>query len=234
MRNNNSDPTAVPEDRRRKRPMAAFAFTAVACLAAVGSASLVYQASSAAFTASTENHTDSFTAGALALSDNDSNAAMFTVAGLVPGSSGSSCITVTYTGTVVPSAPVQVYVAAGDATDTAGSGGGGTSAYLNFSLETATGSGIFGSGAACTGLTGTTIFGNTADTVVTAGRMLSDFVAKNTYSTGGTTSVSSGWTPSSGASTTKVFRFNYKMATDTPNSAMGALAVVKITWEARS
>ncbi|MEU0560674.1 hypothetical protein [Dactylosporangium sp. NPDC006015] len=159
---------------------------------------------------------------------------MFNVSGLVPGAGGSACITVSWTGTVTPSAPVQLYVASGDATDTPGGGGGGTMPYLNWSVEKAAGTGIFGSGASCTGLTGTTIFGNTADTVVTAGRMLSDFTVKSTYSAAGTTSVSSGWTPAGNVAGTTVFRFNYRMATDTPNSAMGAVAVVKITWEARS
>jgi hypothetical protein len=198
----------------------------------MGASFVVYQASSAAFITTTENHGNSFSTGALALTDNDSDGAMFSISNMIPGSSGSSCITVTYTGTVNPSAPVQLYVASGDATDTPGSGGGGTTSSLNWSVETATGSGIFGSGASCTGLSGTTIFGNTADTAITAGRMLSDFITKNTYSSGGATSVSSAWTPSTG--NTKVFRFNYKLATDAPNTAMGATVSLKITWEAHS
>jgi hypothetical protein len=146
----------------------------------------------------------------------------------VPGSSGSSCITVSYNGSVGPSAPIQLYVAAGDATDTPGSGGGGTASSINWSVETAAGSGIFGSGASCTSLASpTTVFGNTADTVITAGRMLSDFIGKNTYSSGGTTSVSTAWTPTTGA--TKVFRFTYKLATDVLNTSMGATVALKIT-----
>ncbi len=170
----------------------------------------------------------------LALTDNDSNSAMFSAAGLVPGSSGSSCITVSWSGTVAPSAPVQVYVAPGDATDVPAGGGTGVTPNLNWSVETATGSGIFGSGSSCTSLSGTTIFGNPADTTITSGRMLSDFVAKNAYSPGETTSVSSGWTPTANVTSTRVFRFNYKLASDAPNSAMGASATVRITWEARS
>ncbi|WP_433046181.1 hypothetical protein [Dactylosporangium sp. CS-033363] len=209
---------------------------ALAVAAAISASSItVYQASSAAFSTTTANPGNTFTTGALALTDNDTNTAMFNVSGLVPGNSGSSCITVTWAGTVTPSAPVQLYVATGDATDTPGSGGGGTTPYINWSVEKATGTGIFGNGASCTGLSGTTtIFGNTADTAVTAGRMLSDFTAKNTYSASGTTSVSSAWTPVANVGSSVVFRFNYRMATDTPISAMGATAVVKITWEARS
>ncbi len=205
----------------------------VVALALVISSLLIYRASYAAFSTTTENHGNTFSAGALGLSDNDSNTAIFNATNLVPGSSGSSCITVTYTGTIAPSAPVQLYVAPGDSVDTPGSGGGGGEPAIDWSVETAAGSGIFGAGAGCTGLTGTTIFGNTAVTTVTAGDMLSDFVARNAYSTTGTTSVSSGWTPGTGTSTI-VFRFNYKMASDAPNTAMGASATVKITWEARS
>jgi hypothetical protein len=219
---------------RRGRSKGAIAVGVVA--AAMMTASLVvYQASSAAFTTSTENHGDTFVTGALALSDNDGGStALFTVGNLLPGDSGSSCITVSYTGTAIPSAPVQLYVAAGDGTDTPGSGGGGVTPAINWSVETAAGSGVLGNGAACTGLSGTsTIWGNTADTAITAGHMLSDFIGKNAYSSGGTTSVSSAWTPTTGT-TTKVFRLNYKLATDAPNSAMGASVGLKITWEAHS
>jgi hypothetical protein len=206
----------------------------VVAAAVIAASFVIYQASSAAFVTNTVNPNNSFSTGTLALTDNDSNGAMFSVSGLIPGASGSSCITVTYNGSVAPSAPIQLYVAPGDATDVAGSGGAGTTPDINWSVETATGSGIFGSGAPCTGLSGTTIFGNTADTTITAGRMLSDFITKNTYDATGTTSVSSAWTPSAGVTSTKVFRFNYKLATDTPNTAMGATATLKITWESHS
>ncbi|MDG6103975.1 hypothetical protein Daura_23355 [Dactylosporangium aurantiacum] len=216
---------------RRRTRWGGAASVVVALTACTG---VVYHTSYAAFSASTSNSANTLTAGVLALTDNDSNAAMFNVSGLVPGASGSSCVTVSWSGTVTPSAPVQLFVAPGDATDTPGSGGGGVASSINWSVETAAGTGIFGSGGSCTGLTGSTVFGNTADTAITAGRMLSDFTAKNAYSAGATTSVSSAWTPVANVASTRVFRFNYKLATDAPNSAMGASAVVKITWETRS
>ncbi|MEV4637396.1 hypothetical protein AB0J80_08600 [Actinoplanes sp. NPDC049548] len=200
----------------------------------IGSGFVVYEASSADFVTSAENPNNSFTTGALELTDNDSDSALFSVSNLIPGASGSSCITVTYDGTVAPSAPVQLYVKTGDATDTPGSGGGGATPNINWSIETATGAGVFGSGASCTGLAGTPIFGNTADTTITAGRMLSDFVAKNAYDPSGVTSVSSGWLPPANVASTKVFRFTYKLATNTPSSAMGATVDLKITWEGHS
>jgi hypothetical protein len=187
-----------------------------------------------AFTATTVSTGNSFSAGSVALTDNDTSTALFTTAALKPGDSGTACITVSYSGSLSPSAPVQLYVAPGDASDVPGSGGGTVAPSLDFSVETATGSGIFGTGAPCTGLAGATVFGDPAGTATSAGNMLSDLVARNAYSVGGTTSVSSAWTPVGGSTTTKVFRFHYALASDTPNTAQGAVATVKLTWEARS
>jgi hypothetical protein len=208
----------------------------VVCVAALIAGSLAYEGTASALTATSTSAGNSFTAGTITLSDNTGSSAMFTTAGVVPGASGSWCVTVTHTGTVTPSAPLQAYVASGSATDTPGFGGSGIAAHLNWSVEVADGSGVSGSGAACTGLTGTTLlFGNTADFLITPGRMLSDFVAtKNAYSAGGTSSVSSGWTPMAGVTSSKVFRFNYRMAANTPDSTRSAQAVVTITWQVRS
>ncbi|MCW2539141.1 MAG: hypothetical protein JWN95_866 [Frankiales bacterium] len=228
-----STDSSAPRPRASRRT-GRLLFAAGVPLGLLGAGALVWQASYAAFSSTTVNPGNTFTAGSVVLTDNDSGTAVFTTAALKPGDSGSSCITVTYSGSLTPSAPVQLYVASGDATDTPGSGGGALSTALDFSVETATGSGIFGSGAPCTALSGTAIFGSAANTTITAGAMLSDFVAKNAYSSGGTTSVSSAWTPTGGSSTTKVFRFNYALATDAPNTAQGAVATVKLTWESRS
>ena len=70
------------------------------------SALLVWQASNAAFSATTSNPGNSWTAGSVTLTDDDggtsptTGTAMFSAAGLVPGSTGSHCIAVTSTGTV--------------------------------------------------------------------------------------------------------------------------------------
>jgi hypothetical protein len=68
----------------------------------MGSGALVWQASSAAFTAQTTNPGNAWESGQVALTDDDSNGVMFALgsANLTPGDSGSRCIEVTYGGDV--------------------------------------------------------------------------------------------------------------------------------------
>jgi predicted ribosomally synthesized peptide with SipW-like signal peptide len=54
----------------------------------------------AALTASTSNAGNSFSAGTVSLTDNDSGTAMFTVANWTPGTPETRCLQVTYTGTL--------------------------------------------------------------------------------------------------------------------------------------
>ena len=77
----------------------------------VVSAALVWQASYAAFTATTSTPTNNWSTGSVTLTDNDSGAALFTATNLGGGTTGSRCITVTYGGSVVP-ANVRLYGAA--------------------------------------------------------------------------------------------------------------------------
>lgn len=69
---------------------------------------LVVTASSAAFTATTDNTGNAFNAATIALSDDDGGTAMFNVTGMVPGDTTEGCITVTYTGTADPGV-VKIY-----------------------------------------------------------------------------------------------------------------------------
>lgn len=82
---------------------------------------LVVTASSAAFTATTDNTGNAFNAATIALSDDDGGTAMFDVSGLVPGDVTTGCITVTYTGTADP-AVVKIYQGAYTETDGAADG----------------------------------------------------------------------------------------------------------------
>lgn len=100
--------------------MASHRKTLIAAAVPVGfllSGALVWQASYAAFTATTENTGNSWQAGTVVLSDNDSGSAMFTATGLVPGSTGARCIQVSYTGNVA--AGVRLFGAYGASTDLA-------------------------------------------------------------------------------------------------------------------
>lgn len=145
------------------------------------SGGLVWQASSAAFTASTQNGSNTWSSGQVLISDNDGGTAMWTATGLVPGSTGTNCIEVTYGGNVASA--VKLY--ATPYTGTLGQ-------YITMEIEE-------GSGVSCA-VPGTYTSLNpgpaTLDAFVTA--------PHNTYGTG----VSS-WEPS--ATATRPYRFTYTL-----------------------
>jgi hypothetical protein len=94
------------KNKRRRRALRAAA--PVAGLLAAGL--LVWQGSYAAFSATTQNNTDAWTSGSLALTNNGGTAvyagtttATFNELNLKPGSTGSKCITVKSTGTAAGS-----------------------------------------------------------------------------------------------------------------------------------
>ncbi len=68
---------------------------------------LIIDQSRAAFTATTDNAGNAFSAGTIALT-NDAGSAMFSVTGMVPGDVATGCLTVTYTGSADPG-PVKIY-----------------------------------------------------------------------------------------------------------------------------
>lgn len=108
---------------------------------------LVVTRSQAAFTATTSNPTSGFTAAELSLRDDDNNTAMFNATGMVPGSSVTECIAITYDGDRTPS-PVRLY----------GTGTGPLAPFLELTIEVGTG----GSSASCAGFSSaTTIFTGT-------------------------------------------------------------------------
>lgn len=86
----------------------------------VGSGALVYQASFAAFTATTDNQGNSWETGSLTLQNNSMGEAMFSVTGLkgagpAGGETGTRCITVTKEGSL----PADIVLAADVTGDTA-------------------------------------------------------------------------------------------------------------------
>jgi len=86
---------------------------------------LIINQSRAVFTGSTSNPNNAFSAASISLTDDDGDAAMFTVPAMVPGEFATGCIAVTYTGTPDP-APVMIYVNAYTETDGATPGDGAT------------------------------------------------------------------------------------------------------------
>jgi hypothetical protein len=96
---------------------------------------LVWTSSEAAFTTTTSNPANSWSAGTVNLTD-DSSSALFTAASLVPGDTDQKCILVTYSGSLA--AGVKVYVSS--LTGTLGP-------YLTMTIEQGTGA----TSSSCTG-----------------------------------------------------------------------------------
>src|SRR3954465_4259490 len=162
------------------------------------SAGFVWQASYSAFFATTSNPTSNWAAGTVALSDDDSNTAMFNATGLKPGSTGTKCIAVTSTGSL-PSA-VKLYGTSPSTTNA-------LSSSITLSVVQGNG-GTFGS---CTGFTplgaGSSVFSGT----------LASF---GTTATGFANGLGT-WAPTGTASETRVFQFTYTLDSAAPNTTQG-------------
>jgi hypothetical protein len=81
-------------------------------LAVIASGAMIYQASNAAFTATTSTGSNSWTAGSVVLTDSTSGSALFTVSALKPGfaAAASKCVKVSYAGNL--NANIRMYVSA--------------------------------------------------------------------------------------------------------------------------
>lgn len=179
--------------------------------ALVASGVVVSTASYSAFSATTVNPTSNWTAGSVALTDDDNNTALFTAAGLKPGSTGANCITVTSTGSL-PST-VKLYGTNAATTNALASN-------INLTVEQGTGGG-FGS---CSGFT----------PAATSGTLYSGTVAGfGSASTSFATGVGT-WAPTGSASESRVYRFTYTVSNTAPNTVQGGTAALGFTWEAQN
>jgi len=179
--------------------------------ALVASGVVVSTASYSAFSATTVNPTSNWTAGNVALTDDDNNTALFNATGLKPGSTGVNCITVTSTGSL-PST-VKLYGTNAATTNALASN-------INLTVEQGTGGG-FGS---CTGFTPAT----------TSGTLYSGTVAGfGTASTNFATGVGT-WAPTGSGSESRVYRFTYTLSSTAPNTVQGGTAALGFTWEAQN
>lgn len=169
------------------------------------SSGVMWQASSAAFTASTSNVADSWTAGTVALADDDTGTAMFAATNLRPGSVGQKCIKLTYNGSL--SGNVKLY---GSAVS------GALAPYVDLVVEEGAG-GDFGT---CTGFTpsGTAFTG----TLASFGTGKTDFAS------------GVGAFAPSGPGQSKTYRLSYTVNAGTPDTAQGATAAATFNWQAAS
>ncbi len=171
-------------------------------------AALVWQSSYSAFSSTTDNGINNWAAGTVAISDNDSNSAMFTGSPLLkPGDTASRCIEVTKVGTLAGT--VKLY--GSGLTTTAG-----LSSHLDITVEQGTGAVTNGS---CSNFaaSGATVYTGT----------LAGFTATNFTNGYGD------WAPAAG-SATRVFRFTYTLRSTAPNSTQGGTAGVSFVWEVQS
>jgi hypothetical protein len=178
-------------------------------VALVGSAALVWHASYSAFSATTQNPTSNWAAGSVALTDDDSNTAMFAASNLKPGSTGTKCIAVTSTGSLASA--VRLYGTSYSQTKALGS-------YINLTVDEGAGGGF---SAGCAGFTSSSqIFTGTLDGFGTS---------KLAYASG-----AGSWTPTGSASETKVYKFVYTVSASTPDTSQGGTAAIGFTWEAQN
>jgi hypothetical protein len=179
--------------------------------ALIASGFVISEASYAAFSSTTVNPTNNWTAGTVALSDDDANTALFTATALKPGSTGTKCIVVTSTGSLAST--VKLY----------GTGAATTNA-LSSSINLVVTQGTGGSNASCTGFTalssGSGLYSGT----------LAAFGTANTNFSNGL----GNWAPTGSASETRTYQFTYTVDAAAPNSAQAGTATVGFTWEAQN
>ena len=191
----------VENDGSRKRPAAMFWVLAATVLL---TAAFIVTASLAAFSDTTDNSGNTWSAGTVILTDDDLGVAMFTVTNMSPGTV-TDCIVVTYSGSVLP-ADVNLYGI---------SGGTGLDDFLDVTVEEGTG-GIFGD---CTGFSPTsTIFGPGT---------LTSFAATHTNFTNGV----GAWLPAANPES-RTYRFTVTLVDN--NAAQGLNATATFTWEAQA
>lgn len=206
-----------PGSTHRRRSLVALSAALVAGL--VLSGALIWRGTSAVWTASTRNDTNSFTAGNLDLADNDSDSAMFNLSGLLPGQTGSACIQVTYSGSGT-GVPVKLY--AENLDDHTGS----LSSYLDLKVETITYTPNVSDPLNCSAgaVSGpTTVYDSTTPSASAA--TIAHFASTYTgYGSGLAV-----WTAS--PSTSKGFRFTYTLKSTTPDTQQNKQTTLDFVWE---
>lgn len=172
------------------------------------SAALVWGSSYAAFSATTESPDNNWSAGTVKLTDDDAGSAAFVAANLKPGATGSSCLTVTSTGSLP--AAVKLFGTGAAATKDLAS-------FLDLTIEEGTGGG-FGSCAEFTA-TGTAYAGTLGDFGTT----------RASYGAGVGT-----WRTTGSGAETRTYKVTYTLRETTPNTAQGGTAGIAFTWESRN
>jgi predicted ribosomally synthesized peptide with SipW-like signal peptide len=173
-----------------------------------------------AFSSVTTNPSNSFTAGSVTLTDNDAGSAMFNVMGMVPGSTDTGCIKVSYTGTVTSN--VRLYGT---------TGGTGLDQYLDVKVTRGVYTPSDPSFDSCTNFSAdaTNYIGAGAGVIYNG--TLQAYA--DTYSAGlvdPTSGSPEAWTNPEN----HVYKFEITLQSSAPNAAQGLTATEDFTWEARN
>lgn len=191
---------------RRRTGAVAVAAAVVAGL--LGSGAFVWSGTNAAFTSTTSNGANNWTAGAVTIGDDDSGTALFSATGLVPNSTGNKCIKVTYTGNVT--AAVKLYVSASS---------GALAPYVNLTVEEGSGAGNTGSFSSCGSFSGTTIYSGTLSTFASTKTAFASGVGSFAPTTSGDF---------------KVYKFTYTLDSATPNNMQSGTCSATFQWESQA
>jgi hypothetical protein len=183
-------------------------------LGILASAGMVWQSSYAAFSGTTSNPANSWTAGTVKLTDAANGSALLSATGLKPGSTGTAYIELTYGGSLA--AATKLYVAGGDLTTTTPSN---LAQYLTLKVD----EGV-GSAANCSDFVATV---NDYNPTGSTAQTLATFASSATSFANGV----GAWAPA-GNGATKNYRFTWTVQDN--NAAQGLNATVTFTWEAQN
>ncbi len=180
--------------------------TSAGVLAVLAAFLLAFQGTGAAFSATTENAGDAFTAGTVTLSDNDAGTAMFPMLNMEPNDPAVACIEVPYSGTLDHQVRTYGAITAGD----------GLEAYLDLTIER-------GDGTCAAFGTSTAVWTNGTD-----GDLGIFLGAATNYATG-----VDNWSPTGGGPD-DVVPYRFTMALQDNTLAQGKTVTVTFTWEAQN
>lgn len=190
---------------------------AAAPVAIVLAGAMVWQASNAAFTATTRNSGNSWSTGQVALTDDDKGAAAFTVENLVPGQTGTKCIAVTSNSTVP--GEVRSYV------QNLATSAAGLEDHITLTVERGTG----GSFNNCDGFT-------PVEAAPEAYSLKELSAANHDYATGGTHTA---WDTKGNPGESTVYRGTWKfdaagLSQSQVDALQGARTSIDLVWELQS
>ena len=98
-----------PSDEKKDRRRAGGLIFGSALIAAIGVGALAYTSTNAAFSGTTGNTANDFTAATVTLIDDDFGGTNLTVGNMIPGDISAGCIEVEYTGSTTDLAGLRVY-----------------------------------------------------------------------------------------------------------------------------